>query len=274
MARVRRGFVRTADGVVHYRHAAPEGEAPALALFHESPLSSVIFARALPLLGDHLRVWAFDTPGYGLSDPPPAPIEIPEYAARLLSALDALGIDRSAAGGGHTGASIAIEVALLAGPGRVDKVVLSGIPLYNAQERADHLAGWSPDIALDAEGGQFRWGWERYARIWGPDDPELNTVAITQLLQVHDRYNWAYNAAFRHDPTESFKALDCGILLLNPEFDLLNFADERALALKPNATLVRAPGLRGQLPWRRPDFYADHVVRFLAGRQVARTGNE
>ena len=45
--------------------------------------------------------------------------------------------------------------------------------------------------------------------------------------------------------------------------------DALAWQVSPEARLVRAPGLRGQLPWRRPEFYADHVVAFLADRPVA-----
>ncbi|MCS6802720.1 MAG: alpha/beta fold hydrolase [Chloroflexota bacterium] len=266
MARVRRGYLAAPTGRIHYRHAGPDGDdAPALVLFHESPLSSVIFERALPLLGERLRVWAFDTPGYGLSDPPPAPLEIPEYARWLLQGIDALGIDRFAAGGGHTGASLAIEVAALAGPERVSCVILSGVPLLAPEERAEYLANWAPEMVLDADGAYLRWAWERYQRIWGPDDPALNTLAIIQLLQVWDRYSWAYNAAFRHDPAPSLATLACPILLLNSEDDLLNFTDPRALELAPHAKLVRVPGLRGQLPWRRPEVYADETIAFILG---------
>ena len=58
-------------------------------LFHESPLSSWIFERALPLLGQKLRAFAFDTPGYGHSEPPEYPLEIEAYAERLLAAVTA-----------------------------------------------------------------------------------------------------------------------------------------------------------------------------------------
>ncbi|MFN8535812.1 MAG: alpha/beta hydrolase [Dehalococcoidia bacterium] len=266
MARVSRGYVQTPDGAIHYRRAGRDG--PTLVLFHESPLSSVIFHRALPLLGEKLQVWALDTPGYGQSDPPPAPLEIPDYGRRLLQAIDALGIDRFAVGGGHTGASLAIEVAALAGPERISCAVLSGVPLLTAAERADYLASWSPEIALSAGSELYDWAWQRYQRIWGGDDPALNTVAIIQLLQAGPRYNWAYNAAFRHDPAPSLASLACPILLINPENDLLNFTDPRVLEMKPSARFVKVPGLRGQLPWRQPKVYADETIAFITGESV------
>ncbi|GIW10331.1 MAG: hypothetical protein KatS3mg061_1388 [Dehalococcoidia bacterium] len=263
MAPVRRGYLGTSLGAIHYRQAGTSG--PALMLFHESPLSSVIYQRALPLLGGRLRVWAFDTPGYGLSDPPPRPLEIPEYAQRLLQAIDALGVDRFAVGGAHTGASLAIEVAARAGPARVSCAILSGVPLLTPQERANYLADWAPELRLDEQGSVFRWAWERYQRIWGPDDPVLNTIAVIQLLEVWNRYHWAYHAAFRHDPAPSLAALACPILLLNPEHDLLAYTDPRVIEMKPSATYRPAPGLGGQLPWRQPEFYAREVIAFITG---------
>ena len=64
-------YVGARWGQINVRHAGRSG--PALMLFHESPLSSEVFSQSLPHLGRRLRVSAFDTPGYGASDPPPEP---------------------------------------------------------------------------------------------------------------------------------------------------------------------------------------------------------
>ncbi len=127
-----RGYAPCRWGQLHYRAAGTEGEGgaaqrPAALLLHESPQSSAIFERALPLLGERIAAYAFDTPGYGYSDPPPGPTSIPEYAAALLEAADALGLDRFAAVGVHTGAGIALQIAVQA-PERVSHVVISGTP--------------------------------------------------------------------------------------------------------------------------------------------------
>lgn len=258
---VRRAFVATPQGTVHFRQAGSSG--PALVLFHESPLSSVIFERVLPLLGERLQVFALDTPGYGLSEAPPAPPEIRDYAARLLAAVDALGIRQFVAGGAHTGASLAVELAA-AVPDRVTHVILSGLPLLTPEERAKYLSNWSPDLALDAGGDHLRWAWQRYQRIWGADSPpELLNLAVIQLVGNYGTYNWAYNAAFRHDPEPPLRRMACPILLLNSAGDLLNYTDERVMALKPGTAFVPVAGLRGQLPWRDPERYTSEVFTFL-----------
>lgn len=237
-----------------------------LLLFHESPQSSAIFGPALAPLGRSLRAWAFDTPGYGLSDPPPAECEIPDYARALLETVDALEIGPFAVAGVHTGASIAVELARLAGPERVSHAVLTGVPVLTDDERAQYLSGWSPPSQPSGDGSHLRWAWDRYVRIWGADsDPALLTLGALNLLAVQERYHWAYNAAFRHDPAPALAALRCPVLLLNAEHDLLAHTDERALALLAQGRVEVLPELRGQIPWRAPDAYADAVTRFLTG---------
>src|SRR5690606_22193523 len=140
--RIRAGYVDSDWGQVHYRTAGTSG--PWVALFHESPLSSRVYDQVLPILGERARVVAFDTPGYGASDPPPRDgMEIPEYAAVLARAASALGMSDVVFGGVHTGASLAIEAARVFDRG-ARGLVLSGVPLFTPEERADYLANWTP----------------------------------------------------------------------------------------------------------------------------------
>src|SRR5205809_6942324 len=67
--RRRRGhFVTLAEGQRLF--VAQEGEGPDLLLVHGFPSTSHDFAAALPLLGAHFRVTAFDQLGFGFSDKP------------------------------------------------------------------------------------------------------------------------------------------------------------------------------------------------------------
>ncbi len=242
---------------------------PALALFHESPLSSQIFERCLPLLGDKLRVFAFDTPGYGLSDPPEHALEIPGYAALLLEALDQLALPSFAVAGVHTGASIAVEIAVQSGPGRVTHAVLSGVPLFTEQERAEFLASWAPEKHAEPDGSHLTWAWERYQRIWGVDSPpELLNLGAVHIAANLLHYNSAYNAAFRYDPGPALQDLHCPVFLFNPANDLIVYTDERVIKLLPHARLTHVPAMRGQLPWRAPELYASEVIGFVMADQV------
>lgn len=255
------GYVDGPWGQVHYRQCGTTG--PWLVLFHESPLSSEVWKRVMPLLAPDLRVIAFDTPGYGASEPPPGPdAEIPEYAAVLASATAQLGATGVVFCGVHTGASLAIE-ASLAFSGRSRGVVLSGVALYDDEERAEHLAHWAPDTAQDLRGSQFDWAVERYQRIWPGLDEEMLHLAAVEALRVLPRYHWGYRAAFRHDPAASLAALDVPVLLLDAEHDLLADKDARALELAKDGRLEILPDLPGQPHLREPAAYAKHLLDFV-----------
>lgn len=255
------GYVTTRWGQVHYRTCGDAG--PWIALFHESPLSSRAFDRVLPLLGGSCRAVAFDTPGYGASDSPPADgVEIPDYARVLGEAMTAVGMHRPLLGGVHTGASLAIEAAPHA-PGGAAGLVLSGVPLFTTEERAEFLRSWTPQVPLDTPDAPFTWGVERYRRIYGEDTPaEMVHLAVTELLRVPDRYDWAYRAAFRHDPGPTLAAFAGPVLLLDAEHDMLADKDPVALATARDARLVVVPGITGQPHLRAPARYAQEVAAF------------
>ncbi|MDE0290561.1 MAG: alpha/beta hydrolase [bacterium] len=265
MESVRRGYVDVGWGQVHYRTSGERG--PVALFFHESPLSSMAYEQALPYLGRRLRAYAFDTPGYGSSDPPPHDrFEIPDYSAMLLQAADALGLDTFAVSGVHTGASLALEVALQAEPGRATHAILSGVPLMTEEDRRRYLASWAPSMRPTTQGEHLEWAWQRYQRIWGADsDPGVLHVGAIHVLSVLDRYQWAYNAAFRYDPEAGLRRLACPTLLLDAEFDIFADQDEPAAALIPDARISIIRGLPGQLPIRVPEEYAARIIRFVAG---------
>jgi pimeloyl-ACP methyl ester carboxylesterase len=261
MAAVRNGYVDCEWGQVHYRRSGESG--PWIALFHESPLSSAVFDRVLPLLGERMRAVAFDTPGYGASSPPDAPTyEIPDYARILSRAAEDLGMVRPILAGVHTGASIAIAASGLGGGAA--GLILTGIPLYTLEERRSFTAGYAPPLVYDEAGSQFTWAIERYRRIWGPNLPaDLLQIAVVELMRAGERYDWGYQAAFRWDPAPLLQAFDSPVLLLDAEFDALAGKDALALELAGDAELAVLPGLPGQPHLRDPQRYAELVFGFL-----------
>ncbi|MFI7080421.1 alpha/beta fold hydrolase [Micromonospora sp. NPDC049903] len=256
-----RGYVGPPGAQIHYRSSGTRG--PALVLLHESPQASNVFAPAMPALGRSLRAYAFDTPGYGQSDPPPEPPDIPGYARLLLDAVDALGIDEFAVAGQHTGASLALAVTDLATPGRVTHAILSGLVLDRA-EREQLGATWAPDKPIDPSGEHLRDLWARYLDIW-EQPPELVNLAVANIASVFERYNWAYRAAFRYDPTEPLRTAPCPVLLLTAARDMLVHCDDIARLIRPDATSIQLTDTTGQLPWRVPEEFAAAVVSFVTG---------
>ena len=154
---VRRGFVDLPHGQVHVRSAGDGGRT--LVMLHTNPTSSVDLVPLMSRLAADRAVLAPDTPGLGDSDP--LPLEQPtiaDYAVAVSSAVEALGLGEFDLYGCHTGANIAVEIAL-ARPERVGRLVIDGTAMYSEQMKADLLAHYVPGIAPDLEGRQLLWAW-------------------------------------------------------------------------------------------------------------------
>ncbi|MEQ8248136.1 MAG: alpha/beta fold hydrolase [Alphaproteobacteria bacterium] len=156
-ASVRRAFVDGHFGQIHLRKAGPVDpgtQRPPLLCFHQSPNAGSNFTRFLGEMGRDRLAVAPDTPGFGESDAPAAPPEIADYADAMGDVIDALGLDGPVdLLGYHTGVLIAAELALLR-PDQVRRLILIGIPVFSAEERA----------AFEKRRGRFRS--KRMAPAW------------------------------------------------------------------------------------------------------------
>ena len=118
---IRRGYVDTRIGQIHYRGAGTD-PGPPLILLHQTASSSAMYERVMWLLDGHYRLAALDPPGFGQSDFPPPQPSVHDYATTLLEALTNLGFPRFHVFGHHTGASIACAMAATA-PERVANLI-------------------------------------------------------------------------------------------------------------------------------------------------------
>ncbi|MCS7001854.1 MAG: alpha/beta hydrolase, partial [Dehalococcoidia bacterium] len=93
MTVVRRAYIDNVYGQLHYRYAFPERPtARPLICFHLSPGSGRMYAPLLAAMAIDRVALAPDTPGFGESDPPPAPPTIADYAHAMDVFLDSLGL--------------------------------------------------------------------------------------------------------------------------------------------------------------------------------------
>ena len=144
----RRGYVDTPVGQVHYRSM---GEGIPLLLLHESVAYLVQFAHVQPLFAAiGIRSVALDRPGHGLSDAPREAPSAEGFADNLPHVLDALGLDRVAVAGNHTGAAVAAAFTHRH-PDRVSCLIMHGALLHTAEERqhALSLAPWNQRLRRD-----------------------------------------------------------------------------------------------------------------------------
>ena len=245
-------FVACGERRVMVRRA---GSGPPVLLLHESPVSSAAFVPLIGSLADRFTVIAPDTPGYGGSDPlalhrP----QIADYADALKEAVDALGLERAAVFGRHTGAAIAIEFANRY-PERVSGAVLEGCPAFTPEEMEELVASYLPPFHPDWSGSHVAWLWSRIRDQfsffpWNRQGPAsrlaidmprasiLNRIA-TDLLLAGDGYRIAYEAAFRYDGAAAAAAARVPAHYMATETDVLFPHLDRLHALPDDARIHR-----------------------------------
>lgn len=212
MAVISRGFVSIDGRQVHFRHA---GSGPALLLIHQSPQNSRMWLPMIERFARHYTVIAPDTPGFGYSDPLPGkPMRIAEFGQATQAFADALGLQRYAVFGMHTGGLIATWLAW-ADPRRVGALVVDGYAAFTPEESATYGETYLPPFVPQWDGSHLRWLWSRMreqkyffpwydgraqaAMLIPPQTTASTREAVMDVLEVGDTYRAGYAAAFRHN---------------------------------------------------------------------------
>jgi pimeloyl-ACP methyl ester carboxylesterase len=273
MTGILRSFVTLDHGQVHLRHAGPAEGTP-LVLMHQSPGSSKQLEplmRALAARGR--RCIAPDTPGNGDSEPLAlAEPAIPDLAAAALAALaDIPGpVDLY---GSHTGASIAMEIAI-AHPDRVRSLTIEGMGLYSGGLQSEVLDRYAREIRPDAEATHLMkvWHfcrdqhlfWPYYNRTAAgrlpdglPDDDTLHDFVV-EVLKAMRSYHLSYRAAFRHPKRQRLPLITVPVLLAGSGSDMLASYFDELKSLIPQAETAELPA------WGLPDYAAQATAVFSA----------
>ena len=163
MVKVRRGFVKVAEGQVHYRTSVgPGGEAPdapPLVILHAAPAASGVLSPFIARMGEARPVYALDSLGMGDSSPPaPADPDTAYFADAAFRALDGLGIETFDLHGILTGTRAAVEMSLQQ-PKRVRKLIVDRLGVLPDEMRDEWLEKFCPRVELDYLGSQFRFAW-------------------------------------------------------------------------------------------------------------------
>lgn len=264
-AATRRGYVDGRWGQIHYYAAGPPpGAARGLVCFHMTPFSGRMFELVLARLADIRAGVAFDTPGYGHSDPPPQRVTIGAYAAAMGDVVDALGFAAVDVMGAHTGSRIAVEFALQR-PEQVRKVVLLGAACYRPEETT-HQRGWTDEALAPSEnsdGVHLKTVWHAWARNRGPDVSDAMIERyIAEVLRDRARGNWAMHAAFDHDMPGRLAQVEQPILVLNAQDDIYDATKRSAEVMQNGRIIDLAPDKLWAMD-TRPDKIADLIRGFL-----------
>jgi pimeloyl-ACP methyl ester carboxylesterase len=247
-------YLDTDVGRVHLRRAGSTGR-PVLVL-PTGGGSSAQFAPVLSGLSTTRTAVAMDYFGNGLSETRDRIPTITDLAAEAFAVADALGWGTFDVWGSHTGACVALEMAICR-PERVGRAVLEAPVMVTPEFRADLLANYFPDFCPHTFGLHLQhvWNWRRdmfmfwpwYRRehaatraIGVPTAEELHLYAVG-ILESGTSYDGAYRAGFGYDTRARLPELRRPAILTAGPNDMLANALDDAASLVPDGLLDIVP---------------------------------
>ena len=285
---MRRGYAETKEGQIYY---VEMGLGPPLVLLHPSPQSGRVYWRLMPRLAETFQVIAFDTLGFGRSDPLPEGMTMQRLGSAISDAMLALEIDRSHFFGFHTGNKIAAAVASNT-PARVDHLVLCGQTHSLIADQASRITAFGPitdpyfesksfqDAAASDMEAYKEWAKEIFAdfeRLWWDDraigefghTPELRqylSARIMDLLEAKPRTAAIYAANFEFDFEAALKCVTAPTLIIEvasaAEAHLGLQANRLAADMKNGQAAIIEDGDREVLEMRTDEVF-DLITKFL-----------
>jgi pimeloyl-ACP methyl ester carboxylesterase len=241
--RIRKAYVDTSVGQLHYRSVDAPGSAFAPVLFfHRTPVTSASFTRVLQQLAGWRRLIAFDTPGFGESFVPADDAGMATFVRAFTDAIAALGIERFHLVGHHTGCHFAAELAALSGSGALS-LLLDGAMVPSAEERA-RVVPPIPAPVIDRSGSYARNAWDFLQPFYTVFDERC----------IHDEYVGALASTFTrtacmkvvrgHDLAALLAAIRCPIVACAAQDDVFAPHLERVSAVN-SAAVIRRYGNAG-----------------------------
>jgi pimeloyl-ACP methyl ester carboxylesterase len=261
-ATVRRGYVDTPHGQVHYRSAG-DPQRPAIAFFHQTASSGRMFELVSAELAARYHCVALDTPGFGQSW---QPAEVPSIAwlgERLAEAIDGLGLVRPVLCGHHTGGCVALEIAL-ARPAGVRGLSIIGPVTPTEEERAAFAKVFLEPFRPEASGEFLKVAWEYLRTIGAGSSVDLHVAELVDHLIAWRSMPLAFGAVWRQDAAAGLARVAVPLQLLCARDDVLWPMFDRACALRRDA-VAGVVGGSDYEPDRDPAGVAAALDAFVAG---------
>lgn len=256
---MKRGYVDLPEGQIHYRI---DGSGKPLLLLHQTPSSSEEYSLAMPILAKSCQVVAMDTMGHGMSDPSPTVFKIGDYARVVRDFLSALGIKKASVLGHHTGATIALEVAV-AYPDLVDKLIISGCPYYEPEVRQARLSATQQAPKLTEDGALIMMLWNAFKTFNPKAGPEIWQKLLIAGLIAGPSGEAAHHAVFEYNEQQRLPLIKCPTLLISGTEDMFLKYMDATCKLIPQCTPKTIEGGGSAIALTRPDEFAQAVVEFL-----------
>jgi 3-oxoadipate enol-lactonase len=250
-----------------YRRAGSPGSPHKLLLLHGIGSSSLAFRAQLADLGSDFDVVAWDAPGYGASEDPPADFTLHDFADAAARVLDGLAWP-SAHVLGHSFGGVVAQMLYHRHPRRVRSLILSdtnaGSGALPEPERSARVQRRLNDLATLTPRQMAE---RRAPNLVPPDAPaELVQDLIDIMAQIRPAgYASAATVMGSADVRPCLRAIGVPTLVLQGELDTiipLSTAEELVRAI-PAARLVVIPGAGHASNQHKPEAYNAAVRQFL-----------
>lgn len=256
--------IEIAGRAVAYRRA---GRGPALVLLHGGYGDSRDWSLQLDALSDEFEVIAWDAPGCGGSDDPPAGMELGDYADAVADLITGLGLERAHVGGISFGGGLAIAVY------QRHPTLVRSLLLVSA------YAGWRGSLTQEevaARLARIEAEIQQPPRTWvdsylpgffaGPISPEVTQLVRSIMLDIRPAGVLPMLHAFAAaDLNDVLPTIEVPTLLLYGGADVRapRAVAETLHARIPGSQLVFLPGVGHLVDLEAPEAFNAEVRRFL-----------
>lgn len=264
MAIVRKRYTDGLFGQLHLRVAEPpQANRPPVLCLHVSPLSGLVFEDLLSCIGTDRSAIAPDTPGYGMSDPPPEMPDIPAYAQAFSHLIDSMNLETVDLVGYATGSVIAAELARQR-PDVVRRLALFSAPVINDDDRRTLGDRFGHVIKPKPDGSHLLPLWDQ---VFGGRGPNQTAALCHHVFTEHiradgDKKPWAPRAAFEFRLENALAALTQPMVIYNIATEVHGSTLRAAPHVKPG-TIVELPDWGHGFLQTRPKDAAALIRDFL-----------
>ncbi|GKQ35951.1 4-carboxymuconolactone decarboxylase [Streptomyces sp. A012304] len=253
----------TPSNTLQYRFDGPE-EAPVLILGPSLGTTWHMWDRQIPELTLQWRVFRFDLPGHGGAPAHPAG-SVADLTARLLTTLDALGVQRFGYAGCALGGAVGVELALRHPERLASLALIAASPRFGTADEFRQRGVIVRTNGLDpiARTSPERWFTSGFAAA----QPAITEWAV-QMVRTTDPgcYIAACEALASFDVrTELSRVGVPTLVLVGSDDQVTGPAEARTLVAGiPDARLAVVPGASHLVPVEQPAAVTDLLVRHFS----------
>src|SRR6185503_11452779 len=220
-----------------------------------------LFKPFLAELGRDRSVYAPDPPGCGESDSPEAAPAVHDYAQAYGDLLDSLRLRQVDVLGYQSGSLAAVELAV-ARPEQVRRLVLVGIPAFDARDREGYASRPWPTRPRE-DGSHLLEEWQRIRRARGPGAALSRLSAdLGCTLRAGDEATWGPAATAHYAAGERLPLIRQPVLVLRPHDEFWEMT-ARTEPLLRDARRIDMPECDGSLFDTKSSDIARDVSAFL-----------